>query len=94
MEGSQELIAVQAIATPIVLAIVQGMKSAGITSSRWAMPAAVALGIAVCWLIAFTDLVDGYRFRDDWAVGILCGVMVGLASAGLYSGVRRVAGAG
>ncbi len=93
MEGSQELIALQAMAAPIVLILVQAAKSTGLTPSRWAWPLAMAFGVAVCWLVGFTSLIDGYAFRDDWAVGFLSGLLTGSAASGLNSGAKAVAGA-
>lgn len=94
MDGSQELIALQAVAAPIILVLVQAAKATGITPSRWAWPLAMGLGVAVSWLIGATDWIDGYTFRDDWAAGLLSGLLAGSAASGLNSGAKAVAGSG
>ena len=83
---------VTVIAAPIVAGVVQGAKSAGMTSSRWAMPFAILVAIIVDALVAATDLVEGFDLKDDVALVILLGVITGLSASGLYSGGKAVAG--
>lgn len=95
MDGSfGDLALVTAAAAPIVVALVQGAKAAGITGSRWAVLVAMLCGVLVEGLIAATDMVDGFDLADDLALVILGGIVAGLAAAGIYSGGKAVAGQG
>lgn len=92
MDQTPEILGLSLIATPIILGIVQGLKAANTVSSRWAMPAAIVIGILVCGLVGFTDMIDGYDLMGDWAIAVLSGVTAGLSASGLYSGGQRVVG--
>jgi hypothetical protein len=79
-------------AAPLVLAVVQALKATGVTSSRWAMPAACLVGILICFLVAAAGLVEGFALWHDWALAVLVGIASGLSAAGLYSGGQKVVG--
>lgn len=95
MDGSEVtlLIAILTFCTPIDVAIVEGLKRGGMTSTRWAMPAALVVGILIAAVVAGTDLVNRFDLRDDFALTVLAGVICGLGASGLYSGLQAVAGA-
>lgn len=96
MDGSEVtlLIAILAFATPINIAIVEGLKQAGSVSPRWAMPASIVIGILITGLVAATDLVNRFDLKPDIGLVVLAGLLCGLGASGLYSGVRSIAGAG
>jgi hypothetical protein len=94
MDQAAKLMAVVVAASPITLAVVQGLKAAGITGSRWAMPAAIVVGEGICFLVAAAHLVAGFALWGDWGLAALAGVATGLSAAGLYSGGQKVVGAG
>ena len=92
MNGSDAvlLLGILTLCTPIILAIVQGLKQTGMTSTRYALIASLITGILIAALIAATNIIDGFDLRDDPALTILAGIMSGLGASGLYSGGRAV----
>ena len=94
MDGSEVvyLLAILLFSAVVVLAIVEGLKAGGVVSRRWAMPAAVVVGIILTGLVAVTDLVTRFDLEDDLDIVLLAGILCGLGASGLYSGVRAVLG--
>lgn len=62
---------------PIVVGLVQGIKSLGI-DSKYAFPLSLLLGVG---LLLLGGLV--------WQMAIAQGILVGLAASGLYSGTAK-----
>jgi hypothetical protein len=66
---------------PIIIALVQMFKMTNWVKDRFAPFLAVALGI----LLAFLFAED---FSHDWSAIIFTGIVYGLSSSGLYSGIK------
>lgn len=82
MDNMQSVLAAVAICTPMTLAVVQGVKNMGLPD-RWAPALALLCGLVMIALCALAEVVD-----LTWGQTALTGVLTGLSSAGLYSGVR------
>lgn len=71
-------------AAALVVAIVEGLKRAGL-SSRWAGVAAIVVAVA-------GNLAATYWAESPVATAVVQGVVLGLAAAGLWSTGKSVAG--
>lgn len=78
----EELFASGAAFVPLVVALVEGLKQAGLPA-RWAPLASLVFGIVA----GFVYVVPG-----DPRLATLAGLMIGLAASGLYSGTRGIKG--
>lgn len=72
-------VATVAVLSPIVLALVSGIKSVGM-ESRWAFPLSLVLGITAGVFFGGATI----------ALNVLLGIIIGLSASGLYSGVKKV----
>jgi hypothetical protein len=68
---------------PIIIAVVQAIKVTGWLKNEYAPIAAILIGV----LISF---IAGHN-SNDLSYVILSGVIYGLASSGLYSGIKTTA---
>ena len=84
--GAFDYLAMAAIAAPIVLALVEAAKGAGLPS-KWAAFAAIGFGVVITFLLVAAD--SGIT-SENWAEAILAGILGGLSAAGLYSGTQAV----
>jgi hypothetical protein len=66
---------------PIIIALVQMFKMTTWVKDRFAPFLAVILGIIFAFLV-------GEDFGHDWSHIILTGIIYGLSSSGLYSGIK------
>jgi hypothetical protein len=66
---------------PVIVAIVQAFKMTKWVKEEYAPFLAIGVGILVALLLA-------NDFRAEWSGVILTGILLGLASSGLYSGVK------
>lgn len=66
-------------AVPVIVALVQGAKSIGL-SGRFAPILSVALGIGAAFLVA----------SASWQADIVQGLLAGLMASGLYSGGKAI----
>jgi len=70
----------------IIVALVELAKRYGL-NARWAVLLAVVLGIVLAVVVQLAEVNPQVAL---WAQVVLGGVLVGLASSGLYSGGRAV----
>lgn len=66
---------------PIIAALVSAFVKPFVPDDRYYPIAAIALGVALNVAIA-------YRAGGDWFLGLLLGVVTGLAASGLYDGQK------
>lgn len=83
MQDYNTLFVASAFLVPLVIGLVQIVKSAGLPST-WAGAVAVGLGIGTQFLA--TTLIAS----PHWGVTVLLGIGVGLSAAGLYSTVKKI----
>ena len=74
-------------AVPLIVALVEGAKQAGLPP-RWAAGVAIALGLLVS--LGY-QAVDGPLDGRAWLDAFVIGLALGLSAAGLYSGTRACA---
>ncbi|MDV6379254.1 hypothetical protein ORD22_13620 [Sporosarcina sp. GW1-11] len=65
---------------PVIVGLVDALKSYGV-EKRWLPVVSVLLGVGGGVL---------YLFPEDWKLGVLGGVIMGLSAGGLYSGGKVV----
>lgn len=78
-----------AAAVPLIVALVEAAKQAGLPA-RWAALLAVVLGLLLS--LGF-QAAGGTSDSRGWADATLAGLALGLSAAGLYSGARATQGA-
>lgn len=84
----EDVIAMQAVIAPMVLLIVQGLKTTGI-ASKWAP--ALSMGIGVLFGTVYTLATQPGGVQTVF-MGVLAGLMAGLAASGIYSGAKKTIG--
>lgn len=72
-----------AATVPIVVALTQMIKMTGWLPEKYAPFASIGFGILIAFLMAHET--------RDWSANLLAGVLFGLASSGLYSGLQATA---
>ena len=87
MDEATKYLVLMAVATPIIIGLVQLLKGMGLPV-RWAPIAAIALGCGVSVLIGVSTSspIPDANYADY----ILAGVLGGLGASGLYSGIPAV----
>lgn len=65
---------------PIITAIVQLFKMSGWVKDKYAPFIAIGAGILISFLVGHDT--------NDWSALVLSGILFGLASSGLYSGIK------
>lgn len=75
-----------AATVPIIVAIVQACKLTGWVKDKYAPFLAMFVGVGVTMLLS-------HDFMNDMSNVILMGILFGLASSGLYSGIKTTANA-
>ena len=74
-------------AVPLIVALVEGVKQAGLPP-RWAAGTAIVLGLLVS--LGY-QAVGGPSDGRAWLDATVVGLALGLSAAGLYSGARATA---
>lgn len=77
METLLSLSPLTAAAVPVVLGLVEVVKQLGLPS-KFATLAAIAIGVGISWILG-----------SPWPAFLTQGILIGLASSGLFSGVKK-----
>lgn len=77
METLLQLSPIVAAAIPVILGLVEVVKQLGLPS-KFATLAAILFGIAISWVLG-----------NVWPAFLTQGILMGLASSGLFSGVKK-----
>ncbi|ARK20342.1 hypothetical protein CSV69_04485 [Sporosarcina sp. P26b] len=70
------------VLVPVIVGLVDALKGYGL-QKKWCPVVSIVLGVA-------SGVV--YVFPEDWASGVLSGIVMGLSAGGLYSGGKAVVG--
>jgi len=81
-----DYIALAAVASPIVIGLVQVAKQAGLPT-RWTPLAALVFGVLLCVVLGET----GQPPHPDYPTRVAAGLVSGLMAAGLYASVKTMA---